>query len=507
MTRPSPRTIAIATALAMATALGTGGWIWFHRQANHELVEALEDARAHLPSDVTLTWGKATAQPASHGARLTDVVLQEGDLTISAAALEIVGATLGPDRGTGVSPSAANSPLHCDHVVAYTLRVGSPHGQFEAHRMSLDGLTLPAPSDDQLAGLVLDHGELHDASLGVPVRRVTMAAKKLDLDQYGGGRFARVSGHGLTARSEAPVTRELAVSEAFLDGVDLASVFADELAGRVSAPRDGTRSFRMAGVLLKGQTVATDPALQPLMAVGKGHAYQSISNQKARMTISLDHVRLWPVLSFLQPFTHDRVDGAIVANAIIDYEQVVTHVTQLDVHVHDWGRLDLVGDFTSGARNPSWFPPLEQFTHLDISWRDAGLVPRLLSNAAVKQGMDPDAYVALLSRSLAPAGASANGAGVQLAHYLNDPSAGPLSATLAPSTALPVSSLLELKVLPFHPEIAGKFGLSLQAPVGANSRPLPDTEPDDPNMTTDEPVDPEVFAPADPPASPAGTEH
>ena len=130
--------------------------------------------------------------------------------------------------------------------------------------------------------------------------------------------------------------------------------------------------------------------------------------------------------------------------------------------------------------------------HLDFSWRDAGLVPRLLNNAAVNQGMDPDAYVTLLRRTWSPAGSPPDSIGSQLAGYIANPAAGPLTAMLAPEKPIPFMALAALSDVVTHPHLAESLGLTVQAPVSATGN---DTHTPDPNMTTDEPVDPEVLAP------------
>ncbi|MFT8720059.1 3-demethylubiquinone-9 3-methyltransferase [Acetobacter sp.] len=500
MTSQNTRRTIVALSALVVVGLGASGWIWVHRKANHELIEALEDARAHLPPGVEFTWSKAVALPATHGARLTDVVLKDPSGTISAAMIELIGATIVNDGRDDASPTAERSPLHFDHVLAHTLHISGATGTLDTKRLSLDGVTLPSPSEDQITKLTIDHGELTHGVLTPADGKAFLSADEAILDQYGIGRISRLTVRKLELEEADPPKQGLLIGKLVSDGADLASTAQAALKGQGPLLADGNLSLVVDDLESRGAFGGPNASVQKLASVEKAHIHINTADQKRNVTEGLTHLRVWPTApqtAVIKALGYDRFDGDVVLNAIVDFGADVAHVTQLDIHAPKWGRLDLAGDFTHVTTPLGWLP-VPFFSHLDISWRDGGLVSRMLNTAAVAQGMDPDAYVALLRRALAPQNASPDSVGRQLADYLAAPEAGTLTAMIAPPQPMPVSVLAELGALPAHPEIADKLGLTVQAPAKDRSEPAPQLP--DPNQTTDEPDDPSILAPATPPS-------
>ncbi|NHN87147.1 3-demethylubiquinone-9 3-methyltransferase [Acetobacter conturbans] len=502
------RTIAALSTVAVV-GLGAAGWIWVHRKANHELIEALEDARAHLPAGVEFTWGKAIALPTTHGARLTDVVLKDPDGTVSAAMIELIGASVGPTSTTDGNPpdaslSVEHNPLHFDHVLAHTLHITGPAGEMHAKRLSLDGLLLPPPGQDQIAALTMDHGELTDATVVSADNRTSARAASFILDQYGLGRLSRLTVGKLELQTADHPSRDLLVGKLVSDGSDLAAAMQGALNGQGILFHEGNQSIMAQDVKLQGETGGPGSSIAPLFAIETAHAHIDTTGQKSRVTESLSHFRVWPngpqgIL--VKSLGYTKFAGNVVLNALVDFSADVAHITQLDIKAPDWGRLDIAADLVNLAA-PTGQMPQPQLAHLDLTWSDGGLVSHIMNSAAISQGMDPDAYVMLLRRSLTPPGTAPDSAGAQLSDYLANPDAGPLTAMLAPPQPLPLPALATLALLPAHPEVATTLGLTVQAP--SKDRTAPPPAMPDPNMTTDEPEDPSILAPAPPPAPPGG---
>lgn len=493
---------AIFTLSALAViGLGSAGWIWVHREANHELIEALEDAKAHLPSGVDFTWGKAIALPTSHGARLTDVVLKDPSGTISAATIELIGAVVGSPTEAKSTPD--HSSLHFDHVIAYTLQITGTGGTMQAKRLSLDGLMLPPPTEDQVSSLMMDHGEATQAVMTSADGLESAKAAHVILDQYGTGRVSRLTVSKFQLHYGDHPVRDVSIGELVSDGSDLAGLLQSYLKGDGLLFHDGNQSISVEDFLLKGEVDGPGSAEDRLAGFEKAHLHIDTDGQKSRVTESLTHFKLWPTgprTMIIKSLGYEKFDAAIVLNAIVDREADIAHVTEFDVNAREFGHLNVAGDFTQLTAQQGALPQ-PQIVHLDFSWRDAGLVPRLLNNAAVNQGMDPDAYVTLLRRTWAPAGSPPDSIGAQLAGYIANPAAGPLTAMLAPEKPVPVLALAAIPEAVTHKHLAESLGLTVQAPTPATGD---DAQAPDPNMTTDEPVDPEVLAP-DPSVAPKAT--
>ncbi|GBR04014.1 3-demethylubiquinone-9 3-methyltransferase [Acetobacter oeni] len=518
--RRSFLTVAILSATALA-GLGGAGWIWMHRQANTELTMELDQIRSQLPPGTELTWGRAVAMPVSHGARLTDVTLKKPDGTITAAALELVGAHQ--------KPASVDNPgsqlLQFDHVLAHTMRIIVEKGVIDIRRLALDGLTLPTESN-RLPELVIDHGELAGLTLHSADGKVSLTLDNAALDQFGTGRASRlVLGH-FAANHDVHPLLTLSVERFSSDGDDLASEFIAYLNGQHVPPRDGTQSTHIENLLAKGEAGQPGKVMQPIVGIERLTSFSNTTDQKSHVAVSLTHFRLWPTAprtAILKTLGYARLDASVVINAMMDYSAGVTHISQFDMNAPTFGRFDLSGDFinvngsTADALTGRMTPP--DVSHLDLSWRDDGLVSHFLQNAALGQGMDPDAYVPLLQRSLAPQGSAPDSIGAQLANYIASPGAGPLTAIVAPQQQLPFGAVVAALATATRPGTADAIGLTIQAASAAKA--TPDNAPD-PDMTTDEPVDPNILktpppgklppvtepagtAPVTPPAVPAPT--
>ncbi|MCH4090929.1 3-demethylubiquinone-9 3-methyltransferase [Acetobacter sp.] len=485
------RTIITLSALAVI-GLGSAGWIWVHREANHELIEALEDAKTHLPPGVEFTWSKAVALPTSHGARLTDVVLKDPTGTISAATIELIGAVVGSPTESKGAPD--HSSLHFDHVIAYTLQVTGTGGSMQAKRLSLDGIMLPPPTEDQVSSLMMDHGEATQAVLASTDGLESARADHIILDQYGTGRVSRLTFEKLQLHYGDHPVRDASIGQLVSDGSDLAGLLQSYLKGDGLLFHDGNQSIIAQDFLLKGEVDGPGSAEDRLAGFEKAHLHIDTDGQKSRVTESLTHFRLWPTgprTMGIKTLGYEKFDAAIVLNAIVDRGADVAHVTEFDVNAPEFGHLNIAGDFTQLVAQQGTLPQ-PQLLHLDFSWRDAGLVPRILNNAAVNQGMDPDAYITLLRRTWSPAGTPSDSMGAQLAGYIANPAAGPLTVMLAPEKPVPLLALAVIPEAVTHRQLAESLGMSVQGPTSASGD---DTHAPDPNMTTDEPVDPEVLAP------------
>ncbi|AQS86266.1 MAG: 3-demethylubiquinone-9 3-methyltransferase [Acetobacter aceti] len=486
------RTIFTLSALAVM-GLGSAGWIWIHREANHELIEALENAKAHLPPGVEFTWSKAIALPTSHGARLTDVVLKDPNGTISAATIELIGAV----AGSGETKSTPDhSSLHFDHVIAYTLQVTGADGTMQVKRLSLDGIMLPPSTEDQVSSLMMDHGEATQVAVTSVDGLESARADHVILDQYGTGRISRLTvSKFLLHYGEHPV-RDASIAQLVSDGSDLAGLLQSYLKGNGLLFHDGNQSFTVEDFLLSGEVDGPGSAQDRLVGFEKGRLHIDTDGKKSRVTESFTHFRVWPTgprSMAIKTLGYQKFDGAVVLNAIVDREADVAHVTQFDVNAPEFGHLNMAGDFVQLAA-PQGALPQPQIAHLDFSWRDDGLVSRIINSMAVAQGMDPDAYVTLLRRTWSPAGAAPDSVGAQLAKYIANPEAGPLTAMIAPEKPVPVLTLVTIPAMMTHPQVVEMLGLTVQSPV-AGAAAGDDAQAPDPNMTTDEPVDPEVLAP------------
>ncbi|NHO32781.1 3-demethylubiquinone-9 3-methyltransferase [Acetobacter fallax] len=502
--RRTTLTVAILSATALI-GLGGAGWVWMHRKADTELTTELEQLRSQLPAGTEFTWKRAVAMPVSHGARLTDVMLKKPEGTVTAAALELVGAHQKPP-----APGSQGQPLlQFDHILAHTLHVSVATGTVDIRRLALDGLTLPADSS-HLADLVIDHGELADMAIHGQTGEISATLGNVTLDQYGVGHPSRLVVRQFSLTGTVHPMRVITAERFSTDGSDLASVLLARIHGERLPPRDGTQSARIDNVSLKGVVGQPGSPIMPIAAFERLTSFSNTTDQKSQVAVSLTHFRVWPSgpqLETIRTLGYSRFEASAVVSALVDYGASVVHLSQLDVNAPTFGRLDLSGDLTdvNGSVVDALTGRMTQpnVAHLDATWRDNGLVGRLLKNAAIGQGMDPDAYVPLLERSFAPPGAAPDSVGAQLASYIASPGAGPLTLALSPSQPLPLLAVVALFSVATHPGLAESVGLTVQAPSGATEK-TPASTPD-PDTTTDEPVDPSILKGSPPAPSPAQT--
>ncbi|NHN84596.1 3-demethylubiquinone-9 3-methyltransferase [Acetobacter musti] len=493
----------LITALLSATALiglGGAGWVWMHRKADDELTAQLTQLRSQLPPGTEFTWRRAVAMPVSHGARLMDVTLKQPMGTITAAALELVGA----HQKAAAADHPGRPLLQFDHVLAHTLHVNVASGDVDIRRLALDGLTLPGDSS-QTAALAIDHGELAGLSAHAPQMQITLTAGSATLDQYGIGRPSRLVVQQFALKGDAHPARTVAADRFSLDGSDLASRILGRLHGEAVPERDGTENIRLDKFSLSGVVGNPGSPVVPIFGIERLTSFSNISDQKSQLAVSLTHFRIWPSgpqLQILQTLGYSRFDSSVVLTGLMDRSAGAMHVSQFDLNAPGFGRLDLSGDLvnvpgsTEDVLTGSTPPP--NVTHLDITWRDGGLVGRILKNSAIAQGVDPDAYVPLLQRSFAPPGTPPDSVGAQLGNYIVSPDSGPLIATIAPPQPMPLPAVISLLSMATRQGFAGVIGLTLRAPGAAAGTPGPAPDPD---MTTDEPVDPDILK-APPPNQP-----
>lgn len=504
----SRRTLFALSTVSVVILLGMGGtaWIWIHRKANLHLTGELEQMRAQLPPGTQMEWGRITALPVSHGARLTDVTLRQNGITLTAASLEVLGMRPAPK-----GDAAIGAPYRFDHLLAHGVHVETPDGDLDATRLTLDGLTLPK-DEPHLSELVIDHGELADFAVHMPTRQLTMTVGNLTLEQYGAGRPSMLTVRGFDLSSAAPPARELSVERFSTDGMDLASGVLTEMTGKEMPQHDGTQNLHVDGLSLKGVIAPKGNAMEPILGIGRVTGFGTMTDQKGHVVISASHLRVWPVepqTIILKTLGYQKFEGSVILDGVLDYSARALHLSQLNVSASTFGRLDLVGDLlpAPGTEEQPLLEAMRQplITHLGMTWRDDGLVRRILSNAAVHQGVDPDAYVPLLQKTLTPPGSDPAGVGPQLATYIGHPEAGPVTLSLTPSQPLPLSAIPALIEGMTRPEVASAAGLSVKAPAIIPEGQEPQEPAPDPNLTTDEPVDPRVLAPsASEPSLPPG---
>ncbi|MBO1360527.1 hypothetical protein J2D73_12075 [Acetobacter sacchari] len=465
-----PRVLIASSAVLAVVLLGGGGaaWVWAQRVANSRLDAALAQFRTQLPPGSELTYRQAKAMPLGHGARLKDVTLREEGLTFTASKLEALG-VVAPDAGT-------KAPLRFDHLIAYDGRLQAPSLEVMFKRLAVDQLQTPM-QDESLEKLTFGHGELSELSIKPVGVQADFAIKAASIDNFGVGRTSRLDVADFVFHGYATPARQITFAHLAVDGQDIASRVNGGLGARLP-PHEGDSGLRLDDLKLNGEADGVPGKMQALLSLKRLVEHATTNGPKSNARVTVDHLLIWPSaphFEILKELGYPSLDASIALNVLVDGRAHTATVKNFDLTAPGAGRLtvsedlsemdmpsvlDLGGAGMTGAK----------VNRLDIGWRDEGLVNRAITRSAVAQGVDPDAYLAALKRSLAPAGAAPDSMGAQLALYLQAPDKGMLRISLAPPQPLPLIAVIAALPMALSSggssELVQSMGLMVRAPAG-----------------------------------------
>ncbi|GBR23710.1 hypothetical protein AA0473_0446 [Acetobacter orleanensis NRIC 0473] len=419
------------------------------------LEKSIDSFRQTLGPDASLTYKKAWPGLLGRSVKFTALVFRQGQQTITADDAEI----------SKVS-TAGDETKRIGHLTFHTFQFTDTSGNVRLDNLALEDVTLPGNGDDKHGTppqtLEIGHvsaGKLHGfiASL-----QSDITASSLTLDNYGIGEASHLDARDLRLATSVAPQRQIAAKSLLLDGVDLAGLYNSVTYNTPYKPLNGVRDIQVEALSIDSTS--------PLLRVAKLSSHATHSDASEQEVSSLQGLELWPAvpsLSLLPTLGYDHFRGSLVLNVTHDYKSNKLHVDTFSIEAPDMGRLTLDGDFseTTTLAMLSAGAAEMQVLSMNLSYKDHGLVSKVLENLARTRGMTPQDFTASLQSSLVPQGSAPNAPMPQLANYLAHPGNGPLTLTLRPQQPVPLMAIAaSLSMLPSAPQIAQQIGLTIKAP-------------------------------------------
>lgn len=445
----------VPVTVAGVAALACVGWL-AARHAEHVMLEkSIDSFRQTLGPEASLTYKKAWPGLLGRSVKFTALVFRQGQQTITADDAEIskVSATGDETRRIG-------------HLVFRKFQYTDTSGNLRLDNLALDDVTLPGNGDDKHGtppqALEIKHVEARNLHGFIASLQSDITASGLTLDDYGMGEASHLDARDLRLATSVAPQRQIAAKSLLIDGVDLAGLYNNVTYNAPYKPLDGIREMQVEALSIDSTS--------PLLRIAKLSSHATHSEASEQEVSSLQGLELWPAvpsLSLLPALGYDHFRGSLVFNVTHDYKAGKLHVDTVSLEAPDMGRLTLDGDFseTSTLAMLSAGAADMQVLSLNLSYKDRGLVPKLLENMARTKGMTVQDFTASLQGSLAPQGSAPTAPMPQFASYLAHPGAGPLTVTLRPQQPVPVMAIAaSLSMLPSAPQIAQQIGLTVRAP-------------------------------------------
>lgn len=445
----------VLVTVAGIAGLACVGWL-AARHAEHVMLDkSIDSFRQAIGPDASFTYKKAWPGLLGRSVKFTQLVFRQGPETITADEAEI--SKLG---------TAEDEAKRIGHLSFRNFQLADPAGSLHLDDLSLEGVTLPAGGDDKhgtpAQGLEIKHAEasrLHGFISGL---QSDLSATGLKVDDYGSSEASRLEAKDVLLSTDVAPQRHITAHSIMLDGVDLAGLYSSLATGGSYEPHNGTRDIQVDGLGVDGTG--------PLLRVAKLSSHSTRSDASEQEVSSLQGLELWPDvpnLSILPALGYDRFRGSLVLNDTHDYKAGKLHVATFSLDAPGMGRLTLDGDFsqTSTAALLSAGAADMQVMAMNMSYKDHGLLPKVLAASAKARGVTAQELTTSLQTQLAPQGSAPDAPLPQIARYLAHPGGGPLTITLHPPQPLPMMAIAaSISMLISAPQVAQQIGLTVHAP-------------------------------------------
>lgn len=436
-------------------ALACLGWFGAHHAEHAMLDKSIESFRQTLGPDSALTYKKAWPGLLGRSVKFDGLVLRQGPETITADEAEIS------------KPGTAGDNTHRIGTLSFrNFQLADPSGSLHLESLNLEGVTLPAKGDEQpgvsVQGLEIHHAKASKLHGFISSLQSDIAATSVQVEDYGGNNPSRLEAQDVVLSTDVAPQRRIKAASVLIDGLDMAGLYSSLSAGQPYAPRNGTRDIQVQQMSIEGTT--------PLLRIAALRSHATRTDEMEKEVSSLEGLELWPDvpnLSILPALGYDRFRGALLLNDVHDFKANTLRIEEFRLDGKDMGRLDLSGEFgqtdtstllSAGAADM----PIRNMT---ITYKDTGLVGRVITAAAQARGVKPVDLTNQLQAQFAPQGPAPSPVLAEFANYLPRASKGPLTITLKPAQPVPVMGLIAgLSMLGSNPQIATQLGLSFKGP-------------------------------------------
>lgn len=445
----------VPVTVAGIAALACVGWL-AARHAEHVMLEkSINSFRQTLGPDASLTYKKAWPGLLGRSVKFTALVFRQGQESITADDAEISKVSTTGDDARRIG-----------HLIFHKFQMTDTSGNLRMDDLALDGVTLPTNGDDKHGtppqGLEIKHVDASKLRGFISSLQSDISASRLTVDDYGNDEASHLDARDVRLATNVAPQRQISARSVLVDGVDLAGLYNNLTYNMPYTPRNGVRDIQVDGLAIDGTG--------PLMHVAKVSSHATHSEASEQEVSSVQGLELWPSvpnLSLLPTLGYDHFRGSLVLNLTHDYKAEKLHIDTFSLDAPDMGRLTLDGDFSeantlallsAGAADM-------QVMSMNLSYKDHGLVQKVLANSARARGVTPQEFTTSLQTDLVPQGSDPNAPVPQFISYLAHPGSGPLTITLRPQQPVPLMAIAaSLSMLPSAPQIAQQLGLTVHAP-------------------------------------------
>ncbi|MFT8671255.1 hypothetical protein [Acetobacter orientalis] len=436
-------------------ALACLGWFGAHHAEHAMLEKSIDGFRQTLGPDSALTYKKAWPGLLGRSVKFDGLVLRQGPETITADEAEI-----------SKPATSGDNTRRIGTLTFHNFQLADPSGSLHLDTLNLEGVTLPIKADEP-QGIAAQGLEIHHAKASklhgfISSLQSDISASAVLVEDYGGNAPSRLDAQNVQLSTDVAPQRRIKAASVLIDGLDLAGLYASLSTGQPYPPRNGTRDIQVQDMAIEGTT--------PLLHVATLRSHATRTDDAEKEVSSLDGLELWPDvpnLSILPALGYDRFRGSLLLDDTHDFKANTLHVEEFRLNGKDMGRLDLSGDFgqtdtstllSAGAADM----PIRAMT---ITYRDSGLVPRVVAASAKTRGLKPEELTSQLQAQFAPHGPMPSPVLAEFAAYLPHAGKGPLTLTVKPAQPVPVMAVIAgISMLPNNPQVAAQLGLSFKGP-------------------------------------------
>nr|WP_249210705.1 hypothetical protein [Acetobacter persici] len=441
--------------VAGIAALACVGWL-AARHAEHVMLEkSIDSFRQTLGPDTSFTYKKAWPGLLGRSVKFTALVFRQGQQSVTADDAEISKVSTTGDEARRIG-----------HLVFHKFQFTDTSGNLRLDDLSLDGVTLPSKGDEKQGtppqALEIKHVDARKLHGFIASMQSDFTASSLKVDDYGNDEASHLDAKDLRLATSVAPQRQITASALLLDGMDLAGLYKSYTTNAPYKPLDGVRDIQVDALSIEGTS--------PLLRVARLTSHATHTEALEKEVSAVQGLELWPAvpnLSFLPALGYDHFRGALVLNLTHDYKAGKLHIDTFSLEAPDMGRLTLDGDFSEASTLAMLSASAAdmQVISMNLSYRDRGLVPKVIANFASTRGTTPQDYITSLRNSMAPEGSDPKAPLPQFASYLANPGNGPLTMTVHPPQPVPLMAIAAtLSMLPTSPQLAQQLGLTLHAP-------------------------------------------